>query len=322
MFLLSKKPEDFDPKTEYKNLFHKFFNRISWKPALHLTLWTTAISGGIFLLLNIITQGGFFFNIITANVNPFVWNTVKDYAKKIVEYMPFLAGISILFFFTAGWFKQRSWWLAAPYLIGATLSGITIGKDGSNVNYLFELMAAFSFTVGAALGVIGVSWKGKRWEWVGKGWVFKLILMSLIGLQVIGLREWCLQEHCKWPIDRTINEYAEIERMVEVAKEADGPILADEFMGSVVLGGKALEFQPFEYKQLVTEEVWDEQEFILSLYDQEYAYIFLYDTPWWDSQHARWTQNQLDAIYGNYTTVERLADTLIMKPREPIDFNN
>ena len=322
MFLLSKKPEVFDPKGTYKNFFHKLFSRISWKPALHLTIWTAGISGALLLILVLVTRGGFFFNIVTANVNPFIWNTVKDYAQKIASNMFLFAGGSLLFFLVAGWFKQRSWWLAAPYLIGAILSGMTIGKDGSNVNYLFELMAAFSFTIGAALGVIGISWKGKQWEWVGKGWIFKIIAMILIAFQVIGLREWCLEEHCKWPTDRAKNEYADIERMVEIAKEADGEILADEFMGSVVLGGEALSFQPFEYKQLVLGDVWDERDFILSIFDQEYAYIFLYDTPWWDSQNARWTRNQLEAIYGNYITIERLADTLIMIPREPFDFNN
>lgn len=321
LYLLSKKPEDFDPKATYKHFIDQFFHRISWKPALHLTLWTAGISGIVFILLNIITRGGFFFNIVTANVNPFFWNTVKDYANKIWWNMPLLIVGSALFFLVAVWFKQRSWWLAAPYLIGAIISGITIGKDGSNVNYLYEFCAALSFTIGAGLGAIGISWKNKQWEWIGKGWVFKIAAMLLIGWQITGLYTWAQKDYLG-PMDRAQNEYAEIERMVEIAQEAEGPILADEFMGSVVLGGKGLSFQPFEYKQLVTGNVWDEEEFILSIHDREYAYIFLYDTPWWDSQHARWTQDQLNAIYGNYTTIERLADTLIMTPREPIDFYN
>jgi hypothetical protein len=320
MYLLSKKPEGFEPKIEYKNFITRFFRQISWKPALHLTLWTAGISLGAFFLLNLITGGGFFFNIVTANVNPFIWNTVKNYMEAIISHMTiFVVGCGA-FFLGAVWFKQRSWWLAAPYFIGATLSAITIGKDGSNVNYLFELCAAFALTIGAALGVIGISWKGKQWTWVGKGWIFKLAAMILIGLNVLGLYQWSVDEYYKWPTDRIKNDTAGIARMVEIATEAEGPILADEFMGLVVLGRHPLAFQPFEYKQLVTGGIWDERDFILSIYDQEYDYIFLYDTPWWDSQHARWTQEQLDAIYGNYNTIERVADTLIMVPREPINF--
>jgi len=322
MVLLSKKSDEFDPKAEYKNFISKFFNRISWKPALHLTLWTAGISLTAFLLLNLITGGGFFFNVITANVNPFIWNTVKNYHNEIIRHMPILVLGCLLFFMGAVWFKQKSWWLAAPYLIGSTLSAITIGKDGSNVNYLFELCAAFSFTVGAGLGAIGISWETKTWKWVGKGWIFKLIGIVLIGMQVSGLYTWVIEEHYKWPTDRVKNEFEDLSRMVDLAKEAEDPILADEFMGSVVLSGQELVFQPFVYKQLVTGGLWDEQDFILSIFDQEYDYIFLYDTPWWDSQHARWTQLQLDAIYGNYVVQERLAETLILVPREPIDFNN
>ena len=320
MVLLSQKPEDIPE--DRTGFVRRVFSRISWKPALQLTLWTAAISLVVFGLLNLITGGGFFFNIITANVNPFFWNTVRNYQEQIAQHMlTFIVGCAI-FTVSAVWFKQRSWWLAVPYLAGATISAITIGKDGSNVNYLFELCAAFSFMIGAGLGVIGISWKLKPVEWVGKGWIFKLAAMVLIGLNVMALYDWSLTDYYKWPTDRIQYEYEDIARMVELAEDAEGPILADEFMGLVVVGGKPLAFQPFEYKQLVAGDVWDQQDFILSIFDQEYAYIFLYDTPWWDSQGARWTPDQLQAIFGNYVTIERLAETLIMVPREPIDFYN
>ncbi|MEE4195383.1 MAG: glycosyltransferase family 39 protein, partial [Anaerolineae bacterium] len=222
MYLLSKKQENYDPQAAYKNSVIKFFQRISWKPALHLTLWTAGFSGLIFIFLNVITRGGFFFNIITANVNPFLWNTVKDYAQKIWTHMPVFVGGSFLFFAIAGWTKQRSWWLAAPYLIGAVISGVTIGKDGSNVNYLFELCAAFAFTTGAGLSTMGTSWKGDRWEWISKGWWAKLIGMILVGLQVLSLHAWSVNEYYAWPTNRAKNEYGDIERMVQIANEAEG----------------------------------------------------------------------------------------------------
>ena len=43
--------------------------------------------------------------------------------------------------------------LAAPYALGAVLSALTIGKVGSNVNYLLELCAASSLA-----GGIVVAW--------------------------------------------------------------------------------------------------------------------------------------------------------------------
>ena len=125
--------------------FAAFIWLISQKPrwqALRLAIWVGGLSGVLFILLNLLTGGNFYFNIITANVNPFFWDTVKNYAKAMWEHLPYLLISSGIFFVGAVWFKVKSWWLIAPYLLAAAASAVTIGKDGSNVNYLYELSAA------------------------------------------------------------------------------------------------------------------------------------------------------------------------------------
>ena len=56
-----------------------------------------------------------------------------------------------LFLLTTPWFGVPSWRLVAPYALGAVASGLTIGKVGSNVNYLIELGAGVSLAIGALL---------------------------------------------------------------------------------------------------------------------------------------------------------------------------
>jgi hypothetical protein len=63
-------------------------------------------------------------------------------------------------------------------------------------------------------------------------------------------------------MERARHEYEQIAEMALWVKEADGPVLADEFMGLIPLSGKTLAFQPFEFKQLVAGGLWDEAPFI------------------------------------------------------------
>ena len=44
------------------------------RKAFELAAWVGGLSLGLFLLFTLLTGGGFFTNIVTANVNPFHWS--------------------------------------------------------------------------------------------------------------------------------------------------------------------------------------------------------------------------------------------------------
>jgi hypothetical protein len=226
--------------------------------------------------------------------------------------MPYLIVTSVIYLVMAVWDRQKAWWLAAPYLLAATASGVTIGKDGSNVNYLFEFSSALALMAGLFIAWPGAAWQGKTW--VGKHWCHKVILMVLLLFQVNELHAWSLKDYYKWATDRALHEKKQISEMTDLIKKADGPVLADEFMGLIPLAGKALVFQPFEYKQLVIGKTWDQQPFLDDIINQKFGLIMLYDTPGWDSRGARWTPEQLEAIYSHYVIKTRLANTRIYVP--------
>jgi hypothetical protein len=302
--------------------FAAFVWLLSQKPRRHafeLAAWTGGFSVFLFLLLNILTGGSFFFNIVTANVNPFFWETVRNYWRGMWEHMPYLIVSGVFYVLVAVWLRQKAWWLAAPYFLAATISAITIGKDGSNVNYLFEFSSALALLAGLVVAWPGPAWQGRTW--VGKGWWLKAILMVLLAWQISGLYAWNMKDYYAWPTNRAMKEREEIAKMTALIKDADGPILADEFMGLVVVAGKPLVFQPFEYKQLVAGQVWDEQPFLDDIFNQEFSLILLYDPKEWDSRGARWTPAQLRAIEGNYVMKMRLAQTRIYVPLDKGSFN-
>jgi len=61
-----------------------------WKRAFQLVGVVAGVGLGLFLLLTLFTRGGFYFNIVTANVNPFHWDTVRNYKNGIWDNMRYL----------------------------------------------------------------------------------------------------------------------------------------------------------------------------------------------------------------------------------------
>jgi hypothetical protein len=280
--------------------------------ALELALLTGGFSGVLFVLLNLLTRGGFYFNIITANVNPFFWETVRNYWNGIWEHIPYLVVTSLAYLAAGAFLRHKAWWLAGPYLIAATVSAITVGKDGSNANYLFELSAALALLAGLFLSWLGKAWEGRKW--VGKRWWLLAAGMLLLAWQVNGMVDWTRTEHYRAPAERALHERTQIAAMFQLVAQAGGPVLADEFMGLIPLAGKELVFQPFEFKQLVVGGIWDQQPLLETIQARQYALILLYDPPTWDSRGARWTPEQIKSIEDNYMQVERLADTRVYVP--------
>lgn len=275
-----------------------------WRKAIQLAGLTAGIGLVIFLLINLLTQGGFFFNIVTANVNPFYWNTVCNYAKDIG--CVFLILLTLIVIFLAGdrfHGKTRSWPLALFYLVGAILSGITIGKDGSNVNYLLELSAALSFAGGASLAWLSFN----RW--------IKTLAIIALCIQISIMAAWVQNDFADRIMGR-IRQENDIEKMFQIVQETDGVVLADEFMGLVPLAGKRLYYQPFEFKMLAEGGIWDESSFLNDISGKRFSLILLYDPKYWTSLEVRWTLHQRGMLLKYYTQQTRLADTRLQVPKE------
>jgi hypothetical protein len=313
---------------------HEFDHRYGLKRTAYFILWLGGIGLVVFLILLLTSSGGFFFHIVTANVNPFFWDTVKRYAGDFKRYMPFLlAGAAGMFLWGLNEpvhlvrrlrrksapasqvgkaprekanrsLDHSAWWLAAPFLVGATLSAITIGKDGSNVNYLLELCTALSLSAGVL-----IAWAGQE------STAFKMAMLVVLALQVNGILQWSQATYATYHTNR-FNQLPQLFQLNQAIQRADeGDLLADEHMAMLVTNGHNLVFQPFEFKMLSEAGKWDQSAFITSIQQKEFPLILLYDPSTWDSQQARWTPEQLSAIYANYQRKGELAETILLEPK-------
>ena len=273
-----------------------------WRQALRLALLVGGLGAVLFLILNTLTHGGFFFNIVTANVNEFKMDLLKynwDQLRKAALIPLWIAGFSLVLI--PRW--NPLWALAAPYLIGATLSAATIGKIGSNVNYLLELCAA----VGLAAGTV-IAWSRVHLSFYSLRAVVLVLLAFGVGRMVRALQDFTgdLRER-----RAATNQLSQLESFVA---ETPGPILADEYMGMLTLQGRPLFIQPFEVTQLALAGKWDQDILIDQINNKEFASIILYDRPW---LNERWTPEMLSAINKSYRLVDIIAENRVYTSFEP-----
>jgi hypothetical protein len=263
-----------------------------------------ALVGGLavilFLILNPLTRGGFYFNVVTANVNEFGMERLEWNLRRLRDAAPVLLIIGGAFLFLAPG-RVRSWPLLVPYLIGAALSSLTVGKIGSNVNYFLELCAALSLAAGAL-----VAWSGKR-PWL------RAVLLILLALQTVRLMQTTADEYFK-PLGSRLGFREELRKLEKIVTDAQGPILADEYMGLITLQDRPLYVQPFEVTQLANAGLWDQTPLVESIHGKEFPIILIHHFPEYSVYKERWTPEMLSAISRAYVPADFLANTRVYRP--------
>lgn len=268
--------------------------------ALALTGLVAALGLSLFVLLNGVTGGGFYFNIVTANINEVKVALLQQYLGELVTFMLVPVLITALFVLLLGIAKgrPRAWRLLLPYIVGAALAGLTIGKVGSNINYLLEFCVAMSFAVGAMLA------------WQRHLPPIRRLLMLGLALQLfLLLPGMSYQLFSQFRLDSR----ADMALIAERIRSTDGPVLADEDLGQLVLAGRPLLFQPFELTQLARAGKWEQTPLLAAIERQEYALILIFKFPGLSLDRDRWTDEMLAAIDRRYRAVEEIGYTVVYR---------
>jgi hypothetical protein len=276
--------------------------------AIGLVLFVGAIGLGLFVILNLITHGGFFYNIVTANVNEFGWERLMDHLTNLwhSHYILLLLG---LLFLVIGWrikpktIQVNPWWLIAPFLLGAFLSGLTIGKIGSNINYFLELSAALALTAG-----ILIIWS-RSYPWRNAALIF------LLAIQIGLLLEAAMEEAVDWGLTPRLQDFASLQLLEQEVKRMPGEVLADEYMGLLTMNDRPLYIQPFEVSQLANAGMWYQQPLLDEIRNQQFDGILIHHFSPWPVHKERWTAEMLKNIEENYRPVKTLAGTVIHIPQ-------
>ncbi len=280
------------------------------KRAFLLAGWTFGFGLASFLLISVLSKGGFYFHVVDANINTFRWSRAEAYFREFLSHSGGLMIAGLLLLPAGRWFRDRKlreiWWLAVPFLIGSIVSAMTVGKSGSNVNYFLELCAALALTAGVWIA------RSDRKMWL------RTLLILLLALQVGTMVSWG-RKHYYHRIAEPMARAGEIAALHRIVQEAEGPVLADEHLGLLPISGKSIYFQPFEMKQLLDSKLWNPTLLLESIRGGRFPVILIYEAPDYNSRAQRWSGEVYAYINEYYRPVRRIFDTVVYMPGEESD---
>jgi hypothetical protein len=273
--------------------------------AIILALLTGCLVLILFDVLLVLTRGGIVLNLITANANAILPETIELYVDEITRHMPiFLGGAALLLLSGLRW-RTAGWWLAAPYFIGGLAVAFTIGKIGSDVNYLYELAAAFCLVAGVLIG------SARRIP------LLRVALLLLLAVQIMGMQHLTRERYYDTLISRAGNDRTDdIERLREIIGEHE-TVITDEFMGLLPVEGQTIQFQPFELSQMAQDGTWDESVFLDLIASKAYEVIMIYQPARYPTvSEERWTQAMRNQINQSYRPMARVGETTVYQPKD------
>lgn len=275
------------------------------KRALSFAIFFFSLIFGIFVALNFASAGGFFWNIFTVLGRQSIsTDLIAYYLQDISVHLPLLLLAAVILILTlfakTKTFEKPLKAFCLPYLLAASISALTIGKPGSNVNYLLELAAALSFATAFL-----ITWlqRWPRWQLAG---------IILLTLQIYALTQWTQTDY--FPT-HYVESHPENPRLMQLIRQSKGPVLTDEYTGLLVLDHRPVYIQPFDLSAMANNGTWDQQPFLSMLNKRFFEVIILYN-PSNALVRQRWTRQMLQHIRENYVLAEHIENNEIYR-RKP-----
>jgi hypothetical protein len=249
-----------------------------------------------FVWLDHLTDGGFFLHVVRANWNEYRVARVGEAAARFAMISaPAFALVAIAW--RARWstaWRRATWVYAMTAVVGA----LTVGKVGSWTNYLLEVAAALAL-LAAAAGPELARHVRPALSWlvvVQATWSFAMAGMLWREKLAVGF-------HSR-------DDYA---ALAELVRAADGPVLADDAMVTIVQTGRAIAFQPFERRQLQREGLWNGAPVVDGLTRRRYRLVIL-GAPGTPLCAERWGPEILDAVSHHYRPVLHAGNLVAYEP--------
>ena len=259
-----------------------------------------AMLAAFLLALHALTHGAFWLHVVMGNVQAYRPSNVLSALRRFL----LTSGPLLVFSVAASW-KARAavpeprspHHLLAPFLVGALVSSLTIGKVGSSVNHLLPLVAALAIGGGVALA----SATKTRWVLIAQvPWMMAFALLD-----------------SPEALEQKLAHRDEIADLARIVRESPAPLLADEEMGLLVLGSQPIALDPFDLTQLVRAGRANEEPLVTALHERRFRLVLVSDLP--PNNEAtvreRWSPRMLAALHAGYEAHETFATTTVYRPR-------
>jgi hypothetical protein len=199
------------------------------------------------------------------------------------------------------------------YLVTAFLVSLTIGKVASEVNYLIEFMGVVCICVGIALAE---GFAGGRLPAASPSLASSLSAVFLPCLLLIPMSGLLRRPAIEWVEIPSVHEQQEMAQLVEIIRNADGPVLSQN-LTLLFLAGKPVEFQPCDLAHMAYQGEWNQSGFVARIEGRQYQLVILHIDVTRQSDWEGFTPSMLAAIRGHYVAAQSLAGYWIYKPQPP-----
>ena len=243
--------------------------------------------GLIYLWLNHATEGQYFFHT-TYEISKrlYFWQFLYRFwiDASIATTLPVL--VTLFFLIFEGFRKKID--LIYIYVLFSVLMTVSLGKQGSDTNYLLE----WCVTSSLALGILLRDFSGSAAR--GILWILMLIQMFHWG----GVKS--LDTAHQWNEERK----AFYENVSLLIRKTPGKILSED-MGILIANGREIFYEPFPMGQMSYSGAWDERIILDILNRREFSLAILYFYAPVLRQSRTFTQNFLDTFVKNYRFIGR-----------------
>jgi len=301
------------------------------KKSLLAGMGLTLVAGAIFWLLNVLTAGQWWVNIIQANVNEY------DYRQTIFLFGQWFRLHSGFVLLAAGYLIYELFWdRLSAYSLWFFFSlggGALSGKWGAGFGYFTTAVAAACLTSGLALGRLRKLAHARREKTRGTRYALHALLSVAIPLlylvqaprmlhlptsgpifgplaRLLGVDDALVEGHCttfqyhdamgytQLGHLLTPEDYAAGEEILNYVRTADGPPLSEEATFSL-LAGKPVVTNPTQLLNLYNNDLLDTTEIVERINRQEFGVVIF--------RAQFYPPPVLEAIGQNYQPVEHVC---------------
>jgi hypothetical protein len=294
------------------------------KKALLAGVGLAVVAGGIFLLLDLATDGQWMINIIHANVNQF------DYQQTVAFLRQWLRLHPVLLLLATGLLVYELFWdrlsIYAVWFVFGVGMGLLSGKWGAGPGYFATSIAAAAIMAGRALTRVreAAQARGVRAQAAVSLLIpLAFLLQAPFNLhmptqgpvfgpvaRVLGIAQHPIQGDCA-TFDYydsggytqlghllTAEDHAAGERIMEYVYDADGPVFSEEAAFSM-LAGEPVVTNPTQLLNLYKNDLLDTRDIIARIERQEFGVVIF--------RAQFYPQPVLEAIGQNYQPVEHVC---------------
>lgn len=273
------------------------------------TAWWLGTSVGagsliLLLLLNAITHGGFYFNVVTCQPQQFDFSSMVQGIFLVLNegpLFPVMGGLALwgllqLRSQNREWFATFLAWLGV-----AGLQVLAYGKTGSDYNYFLELSLVLVVLLGYAAGeAMKPSPPAHRWASL-----MPLLLLVQLGASL----------HLPSVPVRALGE---ANRTVSAIIQRTPGLILSENVSLLLFNHRPVTYSGFELANLVERGIWDQSKVLQDLRAKRYALVVVeYRTLRGLYTDRRYTDEMLRLFRENYREVQHLPPFVLLEPRSP-----